>query len=121
MDGEGVLHIKLFKKAKINLETAQKDFQQIDNLLLKQRAPILVDIRNSTEISDEAIKFFSKGIKIDFIIALAVLEQNPIREKIMNFFMEELIHYEFPIRVFTKEEHAHFWLVDYTKQFFLLS
>lgn len=109
LDETGILCVKIFEGAEIDLEDAVDNFLTIKQLRAGQRRLKLVDARGCRKITKKAKEYSLREDVPEKTIAKAILVKSVI-EKIINVFFMKRNKPKVPVQFFLSERKALKWL-----------
>lgn len=109
---DGIINITYKPSLKVTLEVAKKIVEDRHILSNGISKPLIVDIRNLLYADDAARKYLASGDAVKYIIAGALIADNPIPILLANLFM--LVNAPpVPTKAFRDRKKAVQWLQKY--------
>jgi hypothetical protein len=105
-DEYGIIRIKTFPNAQMNLDDAKEGSRIVDKLSKGKGSVIFIDMREAASMDRESRKYYSE---LESNIAVALLVESPLSKVIGNFFVG-LNKTSYPLKIFSSDEKALDWL-----------
>lgn len=115
MDDCGIIHTKYPVKIDVTLESAICDIGVIEKLSKGRKVPLLVNMGNTRSISRDAREYFSGKESVKVMAAAALVVNSAVHRVMGNFFLG-INKPPFPLRLFSSEQEALEWLIQFIKK-----
>lgn len=114
LDPDGFLFSKIKANAYLEIEDGIESFEASRALTEGRKTPILIDIREMKGISRECRQYFAGEDVAQERSAAAMIIGSSLTQIIGNFFIG-LNKTKFPTRLFTDEEKARKWILEFVE------
>src|SRR4051812_45322913 len=111
---DGITCVRIFADVKQGLPEAKENLAAAIEVGLRQRRPLLTDIRYCQPLTPEARRYYSGQVLVDCFSALALLiDISPFGRTMGNIYLQ-IARPGIPTQLFTDENLAINWLKSFT-------